>query len=83
MRIVDFYVSGSDTSAVDLLVSLRKLEIETLPVVIIPSRVDCANCAFSERLSKLYIRLVLKLSRDSVGKRDSDNLKKQELLCLL
>jgi hypothetical protein len=33
MRVVEFHVSGSDTSAVDLLVFLRESQINLLPVV--------------------------------------------------
>ena len=84
MKIADFYVSDSDTSGFDLLVSLRELQIKTLPVVIIlPYRVDCAICTFSDRLSKNYIRIMLKPSREFEGKRDIDNIKKQGLLRLL
>ena len=85
MKIGDFYVSDSDTSGFDLLVSLRELRIKTLPVAIfVPVyRVDCAIRTFSERLSKYYIRLVLKQSREFESKREIDNIKKQGLLRLL
>jgi hypothetical protein len=79
MRLVEFDVSGSDSSSVNLLASLRKSQINLVPVVDKTSRVDLVVLHLQRRLVETIVCLMLKLSRGSFAKRGTVNIKKQEI----